>query len=216
MKTLRLASFAAVILAVPASDSTAYTISAFAPGAWSSTEATMKANLGLTGFTFEDFDDATLIPGLTVSGHDTMPDTSTTSIAWTSDTGVLDLSDTDAIVFTLSPERTLFGVGIGGMTATDWSITVNGVQLVANALSLAGFASDGGGRNGYLIIQPDGGDGPISTVSFSSSESGPQDAVVWDHLTFAASSSVVPEPSTFALGLIGLWSLGAMTRRRNC
>jgi PEP-CTERM motif len=104
----------------------------------------------------------------------------------------------------------LVGTGGGGTNYLDYQVLDNGIlvgggsQLIANPMSYYGF-SGGGFDEIQLQVQHVN---PNPTV-FNSSAG---DVGAYDNIS--AIASAVPEPSTWAMMILGFFGIGAMTYRR--
>ena len=92
---------------------------------------------------------------------------------------------------TLPTPAEWFGVGLGGVFA-DMNIWINGVAH--GLLGPRGMVTNNVGRNGYLRIQRQAGDAPITKVRFLATQG--NDFVRWDHLAYDL-GAVPTEESTW-------------------
>lgn len=212
-KTLLRAGLCSAAMLLFSTAASAYTVTVFGPAVHDSDTAAMDAVLGVSGALIEDFEDLTLIPGLTEAhgtGNLTLP--SPGSSSW--DGGNLISIQNAPILFTYAPGATTFGVGISGDQLLAGSVGPETFRIngdVALTFDLADFAEYQVGplRNGYIRIDAELGDLPITSVLFTSPDSG--DTVSFDHLALVQ----VPEPGTLALLAGALLALSA-ARRRAC
>ena len=199
----------AVILSIHSNRASAFVIDTYGPSAYDSDTATMNATLGLTSSetVFEDFEDASLITGLTLdfSGISSTFSTIGGSVGaedpWDGDS-VLELY-TDAtgqsrMTFLIAGGTNLFGFGISDNDARAWTVIVNDGEYVTT--SLPGLDQGSGGRNGYVTIRQEIGDSLISKVDFLTDNAGNQ-SILFDHVAVGES---VPTPASVFLLLIGL------------
>ncbi len=184
----------------------AFTVEFFDNSVFSTNTNTMDVALGLTGHTIEDFEDGSLISGLSLSAGGFQSRTGGT--AWDGVRVRSNLSGSHQLstTFTLPSSTLSFGVGLQNFDR-DYSVKVNGIIVVSNLRNLSGFTSGNGTtKNGYLKIEAENGE-IINNVRFDqTSNTGSIDQVEFDHLAVsnALSSPVVPEPQTFILSLLAL------------
>lgn len=174
---------------VGVSQAHASSITLAGPGAYNVNTATMDASLGLTGRLIENFEDTTLIAGLSIEYTYPSSSVTLTSLpavftvpfnacgkAWDGTHALVNTgqnecwsSGQNAIASTITFHVggvDFFGIGLADFQseAVDHSILVNGVQI-ATVESLANFVSDTPGRNAYLMITADPGE-VIDSVGF--------------------------------------------------
>ncbi len=201
----------------------AFTVTGFAPSVFNTNTATMDAALGIDGsYTVEGFEDATFATGLTVtyehpnfsSAHEFSSDT---NLSWDNSNNLVVVGGNfsgrnGGATFTFDQGASSFGIGVGQMTSTGWSIIVNGNNVLVNdmILEVANYVSSSS-RNGYIKVDAQNGE-VINSVRIQRSAAG--DRVHFDHLAFQTSSvSAVPEPSSFVLLLSTLVFLGHRARK---
>ncbi|MCR4412358.1 MAG: hypothetical protein NUV77_08035 [Thermoguttaceae bacterium] len=201
-----------------------FTVSLYAPSVYQANTSAMDAVLGVTGYVIEDFEDKTLVAGLSysitpISGSaqvfSSLPKTyAAPDFSW-DQTNVLVSHPQNAFVeygvesitFTIAGGATSFGVGLANFQSlgspsypiTDHYIIVNGQSL--GKLDAFDNWTKSWYRNGYLRIDAYGGD-VISTVRFENiAPYGPYgqygDLMVFDHLALKP----VPEPGALVAAM---------------
>lgn len=195
----------------------AFTVEFFDNSVFNTNTNTMDVALGLTGHTIEDFEDGSLISGLSLSAGGFQSRTGGT--AWD---GVRVRSNLPSgsghqlsTTFTLPGSTLSFGVGLQNFDR-DYSVKVNGITVVSNIKNLLGFTSGNGTtKNGYLKIEAENSE-IISSVRFDQTSGGSIDQVEFDHLAVSTtlSSPAVPEPQTFILSLLALSFIWRTTNPR--
>ncbi len=241
MKPYHIVTAIVSVLSFALSSNAAIVVTGFSPLQWQ----TSDASLGLAGATIEDFEDVNLATGLQIQanspgfggygptnilpntfdprnvangGNDNVgnafeiglwdgshvlinrPDNRLTG---TTDYGSLRWGD---VTFFLPAGIKIFGVAIE-QNSLSAPIIVNGVSVG----STGDFLTLTGGRNGYLRIEATGTDA-ISTVLFDNQafDAFSTDGISFDHVAFS-----VPEPSSIALGLMGVAGIALLRNRRN-
>jgi PEP-CTERM motif len=203
----------------------AVTISMFDPSVYDPDPNTLNANLGLTdpGFVFEDFDDAAFVDGLLINvqlGSVVIDNPVPQSEAWTDESVLRWNSDSTADELKIIlPSGGATRVGFGfvdidpsidngpgplGEAIPGRSIKVNDGPPVSYPTQ-SGFAPGSGQRNGWIIIDNEAGDPPITEITILPSSATVPQLVVIDHLAFLP----VPEPGTLALAAFGFIALAA-------
>jgi hypothetical protein len=176
------------------SAASAYTVTVFGSDVWDADTVAMDALLGVSGALVEDFEDTTLIAGLTEAhgaGNLTLPSPGAT--AW--DGSNLISIQNAPIVFTYTPGASTFGFGISGdqmVSGIDGPETflINGnVDLTVDLADFTEYQLSSL-RNGYVRIDVEGADLPITSITLVSPDS--SDTVSFDHMAIVA----VPEPNT--------------------
>jgi hypothetical protein len=180
----------------------------------------MDMNLGITGHDIEDFEDQTLIPGLSITMIGTFagpnddqfgpvtiaPPRQAVQPPWDGTHMLSNLPPTGGhrsrTIFSFSRVVRSFGIGLFSFEAShDVHVEVNGVKVIDSIASMPGYGSNDG-RNGYLLIHAGAGNS-IQTVEFeqtiATAGTGISE-IQFDHLAV----SDVPEPSTHALALATL------------
>ena len=162
--------------------------------------------LGVGGFTIEDFEDSTLVNGLTVSGNGGFPYNAGTS-AWDgSKAYYLLISGSATTTFGINSGATSFGIGLSQFEdykyGTTVSVDVNGTNVVVDLLNDIDYNPYYWVSNRNMYVRFDAGLGEvINSVNFGIAAHG--DGVFFDHVAFNA----IPEPTTMLLlgfGLVGL------------
>ncbi len=210
MKAMRLAVAAAALTAcvlTPRAVAHAYTITATDPSTLDFTsEAMLNTGLGLTlgSEVFEDFDDAVAdIPFTTTSNPADLFISSAflPGIAWV-DVPLLQWNaGTGETVTFLVPGggTSLFGLGISDQDRLGHTIAINGgPETVLDGL--AGYGVGGGIPNGYILVTPDAGDLPITTVTITQPALG--ERLLFDHVVFRAEPVPEPTPTLVVLSLV--------------
>lgn len=219
-------SFIALVVSLAcAAPSSAAVITVFPGTDFNSNEATMNATLGITGFTIEDFEDATLLPGLTFTAGGstivTVPLSST--LAWDG-SNVLSAyfpNGNTEVTFNFDSSSS-FGIGISdeegwrngaGVTAGDFLVSVNSGAEV-NLHTFSNYLQVDNSRNAYIRIDADGSDPTITSVRFRSAAL--NDGIQYDHLALNVNATPIPEPNSLLLiGLgTGLFALHHRRRRK--
>ena len=193
----------------------AYTIDVFAGSVYNTNTATMDAALGIdSSFTIEDFEDTTLIDGLSVQYTDgsTTPHISTAQYYWDGSKQLENYSSGNwkGVRFLFDNPVTTFAVGTSYFdtsNGTDY-IYLNGSSTALTNLESYSEFSTGSTHNLYIIISAEAGDEAISEVFFPSSNNG-SDRIDFDHLAIQTN---VPEASTIALCSLSIIFL--LTKRR--
>jgi hypothetical protein len=173
-------AFAALLFAIAPVRGEAYVISGFGPSSYDPDTAAMDATLGVLGFTIEDFEDAGLVPGLSVEF------THTGLGPMTSLPGLLDSDpvffrrdfpnhawDGSHILYTPQPSDIVsaliiriaggarsFGIALSDYHPDTQLWAING-QLTGTVGQIPNFFATDTGRNGYLRIDASPGDTPI-------------------------------------------------------
>lgn len=201
-----------IVLTLIASQVESGVITLHAPSAYDANVNVLNANLGLTdpGLTFEDFGDASLASGLTITTSNpvTVPynPSNGSTTAWTAPL-VYRTSGGSDTTFSVAGGVTRFGVGLGNVN-DGFEMSVNGgafVDLIGTVGLIQSFE-----RNGYLVIDADATDPLINSVTFRQAI---PESIYYDHVAFG-NVSAVPEPSTFAIMGLGVIGMGAYSWRR--
>jgi hypothetical protein len=234
MRRLHLASAVGVAALLATSAAHSYTITTFGPASWSASDAA----LGLAGATVEDFEDTTLVAGLSVqivapSGSyvptSTLPATFNPSTddalgnafvgeTWDGVAGLLNRGGNTTGSASYNDGQwgdVSFGLA-PGVTSFGFAIAdldLGGHQILVNGVSIgtlpSGNIAAGSGRGGYVRIDMESGDALIASVTIDNI--GTVDGWIIDHVAFAAAAAA-PEPA--AVGLLGLALAGLAGLRR--
>jgi hypothetical protein len=214
---------------LPAPARADYLLTGYSPSVYTGKNSDLNAAVGIKGYEIENFNKTKLVPNLsyTVGGQTftALPQTFSTSqkvfgftpwkdAGWggqhilVPNTGNDIYSRWHAITINILGGTSSFGVGISGVLGGSTSVFVNGV-LVGKLTDLAEFQK-GMGRNVYLKIDAAPGDESITSVTIGSDD--PLDVRSFSHV---AIRQHMPEPSTLALGGLGVACLlGYGWRRR--
>jgi hypothetical protein len=222
-----------------------FVLNFFGSSSYDANTAAMQTNLGTTGYLIENFEDTTLIAGLSIVNTgglfgagvtwNSLPATFdpgtfafTVDNAWDGKNAMLNMPGNTTATstyaqlteFKYAPGATSMGIGMSNFQSTspaspffpitNHELFVNGVsQGVIETLAGAKL-TPGIVRNVYLRIDATGGD-TISSIGIKNI-SGPDDAIVFDHLAVQGFASPVPEPGGILLAGIGLAILGFRRR----
>ena len=193
----------------------AYIISQFGPseylGGTQENLDMMEQNLGIAGSAIEDFDDSTLLPGLTISGP---PYGASWGNTWgdpNTDASVMVFpKPADPAIISISSGVNLIGIGIGWMeyvgTIGGYSImTINDdISIDITPTNFPDFVFGVIARNGYITIKTEENDELIKNIKFYSTEAD-GDAYSFDYI--ALNTNPVPIPGAAWLlgsGIIGV------------
>lgn len=210
-------AFAVAVVALAGNAFAGFVIDGHEPGAWSSDEATLRANLGITdAYRIESFEAGGItMPGLFVTdAGETFPnnpvkiddDPNDADERWH---GLWSVQNTNPftgdgdidVLFTLPAGITRFGVGLGHHRELT-EVIVNGNVNLGDVRSFPGFDNGDFKRNGYIWITATDGD-VIETVLFDNLDD--SDAVFFDYV------AVLPSPGAGLL--LGVGGLVVMRRR---
>jgi len=221
----------AVVGLLASNPSWGYTINGFAASTtYNPNTAQMDAALGITGYVIEDFEDATLVPGLSVEythtglGQMTSLPTICTdncgapadppyfrrsfaSHAWDGTFYLYALQPAtpdSALILRLEGGATSVGVGLSDYHPLTQLWAING-QLVGDMTTVPNIEANDGGRNAYLRVDAGPGEGLIYSLTFYHHIA---DTLEYDHVAF--SPAPVPTPSAWlclaaGLGALGVW-----------
>ena len=194
-----------LVIAIPMSQ--AYNITTFPISIYNSNTATMNAALGIDdSFIIEDFEDTTLIDGLSIEFEDgqTTPNISSADYYWDGSKHLENYYTNNKWVdVTLNFDEPVSVLGFGA----SWFDTDNGINYIylngsntplTDLDSLPNFHWDRNGsrRNFYIIIEAEIGES-INSIFLPSSNNG-SDRFNIDHLAL----KTVPEPANVLLFLI--------------
>ncbi len=200
------------LLSALCSFSYGYTITSFDPqvvfsGSNASQLASLDAAVGITGYTLENFEDNTLIDGLSVqfqnisnpssSQISSVLRTNTPNNNWDGATNFgPNLVGGNEITFLYAPGAASFGVGIGDVES-QVEVFVNG-ELLGILKDLPNYNRPiDNAKEVYIRIDQQSGDSAITEVRFQPLASNGGDVINFDRL--ALLDSTVPEPSSLAL-----------------
>lgn len=185
----------------------AFTILGYSPSNYNDNVATMNANLGInSSYVIEDFEDNTLIPGLTIqySNGSTTP---LFNASWAYGTYLWDGARVFSAyqdggypdpTFNFATGITGFGIGISNayLSSTSYPtyIYINGVNY-GTIGSIAGYVSADNGRNIYIRVVAGSGE-VINSVKF--------DMAAGDYLSYDHLAVQVPELSSYWLVFLGI------------
>lgn len=186
----------------------AYVVTAFDGSIYTTDTVALDAALGLpASFVVEDFEDATLIPGLSAnlsSDGRVLP-----NHAW--DGLTTTISGNAAFSISLAGIR-FFGIGISDNDGGGQTLTVNGSTLI-NLDTIAGYRGDSSSHATYVIVRAEGSDADITTINIDGSMT-----PMFDHLVLSTEgglgpTSSVPEPGSTLLALAGIGTIARLRRR---
>jgi hypothetical protein len=186
----------------------AYTVTSCGPGCYDPDSGVMDTTLGVSDCLIEDFEDSAFIPEVVVSLLGTAtPGQLRTANAQPWD-GIQGYSNAIAafgddgydflIEFPTATDK--FGVGFAHAGAAI-SVWVNGVEVVPDVFALPGFIVDGANRNGYVVVERESGDDPISSVELRSMAPESNDFIQIDHLAVRQCVSSFTNHWTFEAGV---------------
>ena len=187
----------------------AITIETFDPsvvfyGTSQSNVQTMDELLKLNGYTIEDFEDTTLIEGLTIV-YDSLSEANSvlagdldSRAVWDGSKSLLTTmnSGTDNI-FKIAQGASSFGIGVGDIESSSLRLYVNDIDFGKVSDLINYNRTDDNSREIYIRI--DAGPGEIiEEIRFSGLSS--TDGIFYDHIGV---KDAVPEPATSLLCIIG-------------
>jgi hypothetical protein len=245
MRVLGNRSIAAAVFAtllIAAGDARAGTIiTPFAPSVYDTNTAAMDATLGISGFTIENFEDTTLVAGLSYQLDGGLAQTSlpathdvagvTFNTNWDGNRVLLGTTTNlvggtvgNHVQFNVAGGTKSFGIGLSSFQSTSPpspDVPINNHLLYVNGVnfglveSLPGFEPAAFTRNLYLRIDATGSD-VITSVAFENLAPG-GDVLIFDHVAIQQATQPVPEPATLTLtvaGTCGILAIGKRVRRR--
>ncbi len=202
-------ALAALLFSIVRVPAEAYVISGFGPSSYTADTVAMDTALRVSGYVIEDFEDADLVPRLSVEY------THTGLGPMTSLPGLLDSDpvffrrdfpghawDGSHIMYTVQPADTVsalvvrvsggarsFGIALSDYHPDTQLWAING-QVVGTVGQIANFFATDTGRNGYLRLDISPGDAPIESVTFFHAAFG--ESLEYDHIAFLPEP--IPEP----------------------
>lgn len=190
MKTLATACVlvSALLLAAPDSGQ-AFTVSSFNPavvysGTSPAEQAALDTAVGVSGYVIEDFEDAVLAPGLSMSPAPALGSTYTGSI-WDGVSYTVHGTYAPGILFTFAGGAASVGFGIGDVDVEQVHLYVNDMDMGAiNALP--NFTKLGDNVRDVYIRVDAGVSESISTIRIQRDATDFNDGVFIDHLAFTA------------------------------
>lgn len=174
-KAIDIFSIALFLLVFGAVNISAYTINQFGPDAYlgglPAELAMMENNLGISGCVIEDFDDANLVIGLTITGPPYFGGNSWPNAWGNPSTGAFIAWPTTTVeaVISISQGVEMVGMGLGYLYLVSPSYTQsimtinNDVSVYLSQTNFPNFNIQEVIRNGYLTIKTDQGD-PLITI----------------------------------------------------
>ena len=190
----------------------AYVIVSFGPDVYDGGTPAMDAALGITGYTIEDFEDSTLVDGLTISGFGFIEYPSNEpQDAWDGTKTATFWGVTEAAPGALNfvGGASSVGIGLSSLHNETNLFRVNGGDWITldltNFPDWAIYNNPDPNQAGYLRIDQEFGDAPITSIELAD----PQDETLrMDHVAF------IPEPSTLTMLACAFVALGLLIRRR--
>ncbi len=169
--------------------------------------ANFDSLVGTTGGIVEDFEDNTLIAGLSLTfqgNTNALPSSFRNSNSvlaknfWDGADSVVVNASSDAI-FSYAPGASFFAIGLGDVES-DLRIVVPGQDLgLVRSLPNYQRILDNA-REVYIRIDQQSGDSAITEVRFTNGQSG--DGIFYDHLVVA--NATVPEPASYIFAFLAL------------
>lgn len=210
-------AIASVLLStlIGSSNANALTIKSFSPEDFSDEVA------GISGFTIEDFEDTTLIPGLSVEWTNPQigPFTTLSSVvnerdAWYTIYNPWDGenflgSANNPIKFNFSTNPTSVGIGISNYQFLGAKLLVNGAVHGDLATWISRRTT---GKNAYLRLDADAGQF-IHSIGI---DGRPGDFIGFDHIAVGDSNNATAIPTPPGLGALAVMGTLAIRRRLGC
>jgi len=200
------------VLAFLSAPSHSFIITSFPSTVYSSDTNAMNASLGIDEtYVIEDFEDNTLIAGLTVSdytdGIGSPTFVSNAVIVWDGGRGFVSglAQPIQDPTFSFADEIMRFGIGISDYQPEFYGVS----EILVNGFSVGSIPVSGTLRDGYIFITAGEGES-INTVTFLQAGN---DSILYDHL--AAKMGKAPIPSTLVLIGLGLAGLGCRRFKGN-
>ncbi len=171
--------------------------------------------VGITGHTIENFEDASLIPNLSVTGANFAFPHPSTGEAWDGTNLGINTIGAPTVQFDFATGLSSFGIGVADVE-TDVRIIVNGSVDFGFIRDLANYNRvQDNSREVYIRIDKELADAAITQIQFIS-ESGSSDGVGYDRLALLEDSpGPISEPGSMALLGLGFAFLTFARRRRS-
>ena len=222
MSSVRFGLAAVIVLTFAADISQARSITTYSPAdVYHPDSSVLNSNVGLDeGYVIEDFEDETLVPGLSFDPPAAGLDFRVGSVSfWTNDAwdgsqmlinnagGSATGRPWGNVKFNFAGGIDALGIGISNIQRTASTFWVNGIE---QGTLIGDFGAPNGlGRSIYLVIENEVGDDPITSFMYDI-KGYSVESVTFDHLALRGlePESSVPEPSTLMLvgtGALGLW-----------
>lgn len=203
---------ASLVVALNCQPAVAYTFTFFDVSAYNSNTAIMDATLGVTGYTIEDFEDASLDSGIVVTGDVITVSHNNVNVAWDGTDSLRFGGDPITVTLPIAAGSVGFAISEVNNDCASCTLAINGgtpISLPTLTGFDAAFNDADATRNIYIRIEPEGSDAAISSFAFD-----PSEGTTIDHIAFSAGASGTPEPSALVLSMLGLVALPMKRRRR--
>ncbi len=179
--------------------SVAPTVTSFDPsvvfsGTSPAQEAALNAAIGVTGYIIEDFEDLTLVPGLSVTGGEFGLNSQATfsNAVWDGTSYYVDQVDVgNGLTFSVAGGTSSFGIGMGDIDVSAVRLFVN-EQDFGPIMDLPNWVKLGDNvRDVYVRIDAAPGES-INSVRIHQVSGGFNDGIFFDHVAFAPATFNVP------------------------